>query len=182
VSDDSDEDDDPAYVPRLSPIPRELHSAHDEGPFQKCSDCGASLQGSGAGHLIGKSWRDGEVVFEFALCIPCAESLFQQYSDESKQNLTAYFVPLEGVKPGGLVSCYRCGASGDALSEEKSLEAVALGDQLVEEPVLVCGPCTDGAEKVLSKKTKEAFDDFVRRVCPTVPEGVDLPAPIFSLP
>jgi hypothetical protein len=164
------------------PIPPELHSAHDEGPFQKCSDCGCPLQTPEALHLIGKSWRDGEVVFEFALCMGCGLSLFSQYSEESKANLNAYFVPLPGVEPGGLEACYRCGASGAALSDEKSLEAIALGSELVDDPILVCGPCTDGAEKVLSKKTKEAFDEFVRRVCPTVPEGADLPVPIFSLP
>lgn len=164
------------------PVPPDLWSAHDEAPFQRCSDCGCALQTPQALHLIGKSWKDGEVVFEFALCMTCGLALFAQYSEESKRNLAAYFVPLPGVGPGRLEACFRCGASGAALSDEKSIEGVALGGMLVDDPILVCGPCTDGAEKVLSKKTKEAFDDFVRRVCPTVPEGVDLPAPIFSLP
>lgn len=171
--------DDPSS---MRPIPRELFSEHDEAPFQRCSDCGSSLQSPESLHLIGKSWRDCEVVFEFALCMTCGLSLFSQYSEESKKNLAAWFVPLTGVDARGLLACFRCGGSGADLAEEKSIEAVALGDRLVDEPVLVCGPCTDGAENVLSKKTREAFDEFVRRVCPTLPADVDLPAPIFSLP
>jgi hypothetical protein len=176
---DPEEDEAPA---ERKPIPRELWSEHDEAPFKSCSDCGASLQEDGALHVIGKAWRDSEVVFEFALCLQCSVALFSQYSEESKQNLAKYFVPLEGVTPSGVEACFRCGRTGEGLSEERSVEAVAFGASLADEPIAVCGPCTDGAEKVLSKKTKEAFDDFVRRVCPTLPADVDLPAPIFSLP
>ena len=82
----------------------------------------------------------------------------------------------------GSTACFRCGASGEALGEERSVEAVAIGATLIDEPILVCGPCSDGAEQVLSKKTKEAFDSFVRRVCPTLPADVDLPVGMFSLP
>lgn len=166
----------------FGPLPPDLHSAHDEGPFQRCSDCGTSLQEPPTLHVISKAWRDAEVVFEFALCMRCGLALFSQYSDESKWNLEAYFVPLQGVEPRGLENCYRCGASGAGLGDERSVEGIALGASLLDKPILVCGPCADGAEKVLSKKTKEAMDDFVRRVCPTVPEGADIPTPILALP
>jgi hypothetical protein len=175
----SSEPEDPP--PRV-PVPRELFSEHDEGPFRTCSDCGTSLQSPEALHVIGKCWRDGEVVFEFALCMACGISLFMQYSEESKKNLAAYFVPLPGVEASGLDACFRCGLSGEGLAEEKSVEAVALGSTLVDQPIVVCGPCSEGAEKVLSKKTKEAFDSFVRRVCPMLPADVDLPVGMFSLP
>jgi hypothetical protein len=171
----------PEDLPEQRPVPPELHSAHDEGLFQRCSDCGASVQSPEALHLIGKSWRDGEVVFEFALCMTCALSLFSQYSEESKRNLEAYFQPMEALR-SGLSACVRCGRSGAALEEEKNIEALAMGGMLLDEPILVCGPCADGAEAVLSKKTKEVFGAFVHRVCPTLPADIDLPAPIFSLP
>jgi hypothetical protein len=174
--------DGPEDAPAPKPIPRELWSEHDEAPFKTCSDCGGRVQETVAPYVIGKAWRDAEVVFEFALCMKCAIGLFSQYSEESKKNLAAYFLPLPGVAPSGLEACFRCGRSGPDLAEERSVEAVAFGDALADEPIVVCGPCTDGAEKVLSKKTKEAFDDFVRRVCPTLPADIDLPTPIFSLP
>jgi hypothetical protein len=178
----SSEEPDEDALGASSPIPRELFSAHDEGPFRNCSDCGAPLQAPPTLHIIGKCWRDGEVVFEFALCMNCGVALFTQYSEESKKNLAAYFTPLPGVEASGLEGCFRCGAKGEALGDERSVEAVALGATLIDAPILVCGPCSDGAEKVLSKKTKEAFDSFVRRVCPTLPADVDLPVGMFSLP
>jgi hypothetical protein len=164
------------------PIPRDLFSEHDEAPFKTCSDCGSSLSEPETLHIIGKSWRDGEAVFEFALCMNCALTLFSQYSEESKKNLEAYFQPREGFASAGLSACARCGTGGAPLEDERNVEAVAIGGRLLEEPILICGPCADGAEKVLSKKTKEVFDDFIHRVCPTLPADIDLPTPIFSLP
>ena len=38
----SDETGGPRHAVR--PIPPELFSAYHEGPFQRCSDCGASLE------------------------------------------------------------------------------------------------------------------------------------------
>jgi hypothetical protein len=164
-----------------TPVPPELFSAKDEGPFKTCSDCGASLEAPDALHLIGKSWRDGEVIFEFALCMGCGLTLFSQYSEESRRNLEEYFRPLSG-SGGGATACVRCGRSGPELEREKNLEGLAMGGMLLDQPILICGPCAEGADAVLSKKTREAFDDFVRRVCPSFPSDAELPAPVFSLP
>ena len=175
-------DPEPEDASSRKPLPREFWSEHDEAPFRTCSDCSAPLEAPEALYVISKAWRDGEVVFEFALCMGCSMALFSQYSEESKQSLAVYFTPLPGVERSGLGACFRCGGSGEVLSEERCVEAVAFGATLADDPILVCGPCTDGAEEVLSKKTKLAFDDFVRRVCPMLPADIDLPAPIFSLP
>jgi hypothetical protein len=161
-------------------IPPELHSALADGPFRVCSDCGVSLLAPDLAHLIGKTWNDGEVIFEFALCMTCALALFSQYSEESKKNLEAYFMPLDRVERSGLTACVRCGRT-DGLAAERHVEAVAHGDMLLDDPILICAPCAEGAEAVLSKATKEAFDRFARRVFPTLPADVDLPA-VFSLP
>ena len=112
----------------------------------------------------------------------CALSLFAQYSEESKKNLDAYFRPRRAGRPVGPRPASDAPSAAPGPEEERNVEAIAMGGMLLDEPILVCGPCADGAEAVLSKKTKEAFDDFARRVCPTMPADVDLPAPIFSLP
>jgi hypothetical protein len=173
----------PEGTDRFRAVPPELHSAYLEGPFRQCSDCGGSIESPDALHLIGKSWRGGDVVFEFALCMTCALSLFAQYSEESKRNLEAYFRPLSrGPGATGLSACVRCGNAPGDENDERNVEAIAMGGVLLDEPILVCGPCADGAEAVLSTRTKEVFDAFARRVCPTLPADIDLPAPIFSLP
>jgi hypothetical protein len=174
----TDEGEAPAGVP----IPPELFSTHDDAPFRLCSDCGGELSAAGSPHVIGKSWRDGEVVFEFALCMRCALVLFSQYSEESKRNLEDYFRTVHENRRSGLSTCARCGREGAELLREKNVEALAASAALLDEPIVVCGPCSDGADRVLSEKTRESLDDFMRRVCPTLPADIDLPAPIFSIP
>jgi uncharacterized protein with PIN domain len=168
--------------PERRPIPPELFSEHDEAPFSRCSDCGGSLDATASPHVIGKTWRDDEVVFEFAICMACATVLYSGYSEESKARLADYFGPVAEALRGGWTSCARCGRGGADTAAERSVEAVALGRDLVAEPIMICGPCADGADAVLSEATRNSLDDFMRRVCPTLPADLDLPAPVFSIP
>lgn len=163
------------------PIPPELRSAFHEGPFPACSDCGAPFASDDAApHLVERVFRDGEAIFEYALCLRCALALFEQYSEESKRNLEAYFG--ERLAPDAAPdACARCGRDGPELEAERTVAGAAFGDVLLGRVLTICGPCADGAEAVLSKKTKEAFDAFVRRVCPTLPADADIPAGVLSL-
>jgi hypothetical protein len=163
------------------PVPPDLRSAYHEGPFPSCSDCGRPFGDDDAEpHLIERVFRGGESIFEYALCLPCALLLMSQYSEESKRNLESYFAErLAPDAPEG--SCDRCGLSGDSLEEERTVAGAAMSGSLLGRTLVICGGCADGAEAVLSKKTKEAFDAFVRRVCPTLPADVDVPAGVLTL-
>lgn len=162
------------------PVPPELDSAYHEGPFPRCSDCGGDFTAGGEPRLIERVFRNGEPIFEYALCLACALGVFAEYSEESKRNLEAYFGErLRPDAPPG--ACDRCGRSGPELEQERTVAGAAMDDRLLGRVMTICGVCTDGAEAVLSKKTKEAFESFVRRVCPTLPADVDIPAGIFAL-
>ncbi len=163
------------------PVPPDLYSAHDEGPFRRCSDCGADLSSADAIHLIGRVFRDGEVIFEYALCLPCVIKLYQQYSEESKANLAAYFAQEAPPPPDCTRWCHRCGCHGEGLADEQAIEGLAMGGILLGHPIVICAECSAGAERVLSKKTREAFDDFVRRVAPMLPADVDIPSPVIAI-
>ncbi|HYC78493.1 MAG TPA: hypothetical protein VEI02_12775 [Planctomycetota bacterium] len=161
------------------PVPPELHSAYHGGPFPACSDCGGELDAREEPYLVERVFRDGEAVFEYALCFTCAARLFEEYSEESKRNLDAYFA--ERLAPAAVAgACDRCGRHGAELEEERTQAGAVLGGYLLGRLITICGPCADGAEAVLSKKTKEAFERFVRRVCPTLPADVDVPAGVLS--
>jgi hypothetical protein len=161
------------------PVPPALDSAFHEGPFPCCSDCGRAFSEDDGPRLVERVFRHGEAVFEYALCVPCALRLFSEYSEESKRNLETYFEErLAPDAPEG--ACDRCGRSGAELDAERTVAGAALGDMLLGRLMVICGPCADGAESVLSKQTKEAFENFVRRVCPTLPADVDIPAGVFA--
>ena len=158
-------------------IPEVLHSTESGRPFDRCSDCGAELRTEGRMHLIEKVIRQGEVVFEYAICSECAAGLMRQYSEESLANITAY-VEREGISlresddPG---RCGRCGRDGEAFEEEHTVAGLVLGQVLTLNLSSLCAACTEGIEEILSQKTREVHGDFVRRNFPGVPEGLDLP-------
>ena len=164
------------------PLPPGFYSAHDEGPFEACSDCGSPVISPAAVHLIGKVWKESDVIFEYALCMSCVMKLYLQYSEESKRNLAEYFAMEAPPPEDGSPHCGRCGRTGEDLTEEYSAEVLASGSTMLGRPIRICGACSDGAEAVLSKKTREAFDDFVRRVAPHLPEDVGIPSPVLALP
>jgi hypothetical protein len=160
------------------PVPPDLYSAFHEAPFPACSDCGRKFGGEDDLYVVERVFRNGEAIYEYALCLRCSQALFEQYSEESKRNLEAYFA--ERLDPtAGEGACERCGRRGPELDEERTVAGAVFGDRLLGKRMVVCGPCADGAETVLSKKTKEAFEDFVRRVCPTLPADVDVPVGVI---
>lgn len=68
-------------------IPEEFWSAYLEGPFQSCVDCGVSLSDGKLPYAIQKHIVAGESVFEMAMCLDCAASLQEEFSQESRQAL-----------------------------------------------------------------------------------------------
>ena len=72
------------------PIPREFYSEYTELPFSTCIDCECSLLDeetvySVVKHIVGK-----EIVFEMAICMPCAAKMREEYSEETSENIQGY--------------------------------------------------------------------------------------------
>jgi len=72
-------------------IPRIFWSFEADAPFAKCQICGNALAQSASGYLIEKALKDGEVLFEHAVCRGCRGSLEGEISQESQARIRAYF-------------------------------------------------------------------------------------------
>jgi hypothetical protein len=151
------------------PIPDILHSAYLEGPFTRCSACGTELPDGRFPYQIQKTWRGREVVFEMALCVRCAEGCMSQFSRESLERMQRFFQerfrgPVEGID-----ACHFCGTP---IGEDSEYEigASCLGAQLLGPPVVACAECNARAQENLSRKTRDAWGDFIRDNFPGVPE------------
>ena len=72
------------------PIPEELYSFYEERPFKICTRCGEGLEDFESGYRVSKVFRAGEVLFEYALCVPCLQRMLEEASEESRARLTEF--------------------------------------------------------------------------------------------
>ncbi len=163
-------------------IPPILFSTQTERPFEVCIDCGGNLIESGAPYGVEKVIRNGEVIFEYAICTGCTRILLQEFSEESLKRISEYLreegaILLSGGDPD---HCHRCGRAREEFQAEHTVSALLIGDQLLSGVSTLCAACTEGIESVLSKKTREVHEDFITRNFPGVPANLDIPVGAFT--
>jgi len=163
-------------------IPQVLHSAYSGKAFRTCVDCGGPILESGLPYSIEKVVRQGEVIFEYALCMRCAEILMHEFSEESLRNIAEY-LEREELELGVLedtTACHRCGRRDSTFAEEYTVTGMLIGTSLMMGPLMVCAPCLEGMESVLSKQTREAHGHFIEKNFPGVPEYLGTPLTILG--
>jgi predicted nucleic acid-binding Zn ribbon protein len=151
----------------LPTIPEILHSAFHEGPFTNCDACGADLRVESSVYPIQKNWRNGEVVFELALCAACLLESMTTLSRESLERLRAF---QEDRYQGGddLDACHFCRKALGPL-DDYEIGAVATRSFLLRPPAVMCGECGSEMQEQLSKQTRDGWGEFLERVVPGVP-------------
>ena len=78
------------FVPNFIPLPAEFHSFTEEGPFTKCTLCEEPLLEDGTPYLIHKAFHRSEVIFEYAMCLPCRAKMQEELSTESLERINQY--------------------------------------------------------------------------------------------
>ncbi len=186
-------------------VPPILHSVYECGPFESCVDCGTGLLDTWTPYAVEKVIRQGEVVLEFAICVACQMLILREFSEESIERIREYtagtFDPTDeidrilqvlgqedqdglGTSPNPAQDpdrCQRCGAQDEAYADEHSIGGILIGDRLIANVSSLCGKCSDGLDEVLSRKTREAHDDFIERNFPGIPAELDLPVGAIGL-
>jgi len=151
----------------LPPIPEVLHSAFNEGPFTNCDACGADLLVESSVYPIQKNWRQGEVVFEIALCGACLLESMTCLSRESMERLRR-FQEEQFQGWDGLDACHFCRKPLGPM-DEYEIGAVATRSFLLRPPAVMCGDCAGEMQELLSEKTRDGWGEFMERVVPGVP-------------
>ena len=165
---DDEEEDIFPFNPEPEPIPREFYSEYEERPFRSCTRCGETLADFVEGYQVAKIYRRGEVVFEYALCGPCHTGLVEEFSEESRQTLEAYYA--ENMTPGlGAETCGICEKTREELGEpEFALGGACHGSSLIE-AFMICAGCMEKTNALVSKKTQGIWGDFINDNFPGVP-------------
>ena len=162
----ADEDEEP-----LEFIPAELHSWTEEGPFTRCVDCDMELYESGEQYMVQKSIHRGEVVFEFALCTGCHETLSQGFSKETTKRLMAHFQKLEANEP----TMHHCLDCRQPLAKMSSynIAGQCIGPFL-DSAFVICDSCQEHIHPLISEETRKSRDKWIGQNFPCAPESRDL--------
>ena len=165
---------------RFSIIPKVFQKS-DGGLMETCILCNKNLLQPAQDYFIEKAfrvipeYRKTEVIFEYAMCLSCAESMRNELSSESKERIERYFQEhLDFSKRQSLLQPRRaafpnwireCLVSGNPIkkSTEYSLYAHAYGKKLVYDmfPYAISGAAMEEVNELLSEKTREVLDDFI---------------------
>ena len=76
---------------RPEKIPFELYSEYEDRPFHTCTRCGETLMDYDEGYQIAKIFKNGEAIFEYALCFSCHSEMISEFSSESRQALEDFY-------------------------------------------------------------------------------------------
>lgn len=173
------------------PLPEGLFSEETGEPFEKCIDCGQHLDERGLPYMIQKCSNGRETIFEFAICIACAERLHSTYSDDSRKALERFFLfranPQQRThalfeKHGEpsleewTANCMTC-ERGSREGESFSLAALCDGKGVLfgHAPFLICHECETQMNMLISSETRGEWDRFVGQNFDLPPADVHSP-------
>lgn len=183
------------------PLPPIFYAEETGQPFSTCLHCSCSLLDTQTPYLIEKAFRtyqpyaSTDLVFEYAICLACFDTIWDTFSEASRQHLDAYFndqvdplaraqtlLEQQPLDVNHWVShCFIKGTPATALTEYQ-LMAVGVGDLLVlsHVPCLIGGEALDEITTLLSKETRDELGGFMRDFFPQ-PPGLEEDFPIEPL-
>ena len=157
-----------ASMPRED-IPEVLHSFYEDRPFVCCTRCGESLKDFKEGYKISKNFKKGEVIVEYALCMPCMEGMMNEASEESKKEIQEFHEKRYREEASGFEECSLCEKTRDqARDEEFGLTGICQGEDMLDS-AMVCIDCMEDMAEVISDETRGKWNRFREENFPGVP-------------
>ncbi len=184
----------------LVEIPAILRKHEDGKLHHECIECGTGLLQEGKRYVIERALRRYpgverlDTIFEYAICLDCAEELHNSFSIESREAIIDFFMKsktfmtrgqmirfaIEGGRTSHLGLWFdRCAITGEEVSgmEEYQVAAFCVGDRLELSllPYVIGGAAADQLMGRLSNKTIDDLDDFSGRHFGLPPEFGEKP-------
>lgn len=167
---------------KYTDIPEEFLSYETGEPFKNCKICDLDLTLPESHYVIEKAirkytgYKAWDVVFEYAICINCANGFRQELSKESIKNIEHYFLSnvdisqhTERMRPSQDapdISKYtdHCLIKGTDRSEveEFQIYGECRGTKFLfgNMPYMICGQAMDEIAQLLSEKSLDELDGF----------------------
>jgi hypothetical protein len=162
-------------------IPREFYSEATGEPFEHCSVCGRHLLKGNTMYMVEKAvkrypkFKHEDVIFEYAICMPCNMQMHEKLSTESKQriqefmaqraNLQQRSMQLYKNKDFGLDAWLgKCAVTGQPQAEltEYQIMAPFSGNKLVYDmfPMMLSATALDEMVNLLSNHSLDVLNGF----------------------
>ncbi len=169
------DDDDFEFIhPKRGPIDKVFYPFDSKEPFKSCTMCQTQFE-EDTDFLIEKAVKGNDVIFELAMCLPCAENMRKQLSEDSLKNIEKYmssvdfegraqhFVETQSDKIQDYIST--CLVSGKEIdpNEEHQIYALCTGSQMIYSamPYAMRGAVMEEIQELLSPETRQELDDFM---------------------
>ena len=167
-------------------IPPVFHSELTGARFEHCCKCNCNVLTDASGvYQVEKAFRDGQLLYEYALCERCLEWYYGSLSDQSVQHMDEFIAQrvdfdgrhslLSALSPTRVEPWIdRCLITGKPIKEKDEYQLLAhcAGEQLimVHTPLAMSGDPVDEILGLLSKESVEQMDRFVRDYLRVPPE------------
>lgn len=172
-------------------IPKRFYSDLDQKPFENCLLCEKELLQKGTFYIIEKAYRAfgseiGEkTLFEYAICLDCAEEYRKQLSKESRNNIDEYMSKIDFAdRSHGLIGkegdewLKNCIIHQEGVGEEGEAQIYGLceGDQFCfgEFPYMIRSEAMDEIVSLLSAETLDELNRFKDQLNSGPPELQDI--------
>ncbi|GAB4377820.1 MAG: hypothetical protein Kow0075_06960 [Salibacteraceae bacterium] len=154
-------------------LPEEFFDSESHEPISSCLVCGVNFNQAGCDYFIEKVFRRvesldlTETMYEYALCVNCAEAKRNELSRESMQRIQEFVEsrfrridlnadPTERIK--------KCIVTGKPVKDdtEYTIQAYCRNGKLLSGvfPFAISGEAMDEMEGLLSEKTRDELDRF----------------------
>ena len=172
--DEEQDDDFEIHYPKRGPIDKVFYPFDSEEPFGLCTMCQTQF-GEDTEFLVEKAVKGSDVIFEIAMCLPCAEEMRNQLSTDSMQRIEAYMSKVNFEKraeqfienPSENINDFigKCVVSNQVIdkNEEYQIYAYCQGKEMVYSalPYAISGEVMEEIQELLSPETKQEMDDFM---------------------
>lgn len=158
-------------------IPVRFYSDLNQQPFKHCLICGRDLIALDLFYIIEKAYKSyqsqiGEkTLFEYAICLDCAESYREKLSKESRESIDEYMSRIDfasrnkslaGREPEAWVN--ECLVHQEAAGKDGEVQIYGFckGDQFCfgEFPYMIRAEAMDELVELISQETLDELDDF----------------------
>jgi len=171
---------------KFQPIPTDFFNSDTHAPFENCIECDIDLIETQSEYLVEKSVRrlmgtDAvEVLFEYAICMGCAQHIREKMSTESRERIDQHIMnrarpQVHDLIDDQLKTCFLSGNDIDQVSEYV-VHAHCKGDQLVHSvyPYAIDHAQLEEIAELLSAKSRDEMDGFIERHFMGPPEFAEL--------
>lgn len=161
-------------------IPKEFYSFETNSPFERCIECEKYLLEEDTEYIIEKALKNYEgysardTVFDYAICMDCADRMRKDISKESWESMMKYFqehvdfsTRLEMLDQHPEDSLKNCMVKKTNIEDcrEYQIYAHCKGDKLNMDnpPYMISGEVMEELIEILSNKTIDEMNGFMNK-------------------